>query len=320
MPIAAPLFRDLASILDQLGRLMELELARFSEESVRFTTSLKQELVFYASAVSLVERLREAGLPSCAPAIRPPGDRTTVLRGLYNVNLAFRVLERGADLRSAMVASDADFSDPLRMAVLTGPNNGGKSVYLQAVGLAQLLAQSGMHVPAAKSELAVADTIATHYQIEERPDKEVGRLHEETERLRGVLSTVTRNSLFLSSETFSSTGSAEAAYLLADVIRALQKLGCRAVFSTHLHELAEAVERDPAFRSGETHVGNLVALFEGNLKTEDPAASGRPTYRIVQASPAGRSYAQTVARKLGIGYDQLVQSMERSGRLPQGET
>ena len=217
-----------------------------------------------------------------------------------------------------MVRNDADLADPFRIAVLTGPNNGGKSVFLQSLGLAQLLAQAGMRVPAAAAELSIADVIATHYPIEERPDKEVGRLHEEAARLRDVLATVTRQSLFLSSETFSSTGAAEAAYLLADVIRALQKLGCRAVFSTHLHELADTVERDGAFEAGETRVANLVALFEaeGGNGAEGPGVAGKPTYRVVRTRPRGRSYAETVARGLGIQYEQLVESMEKTGRLP----
>ena len=309
LPIAPPLFRDLAAILDQMGRDMERELAAFSGPSVDFVTALKQELVFYASAVSLEERLGAAGLPVCRPTIAEREERVTVLKDAYNVNLAFRMLEHGAGPGSALVRNDALLEDPLRIAVLTGPNNGGKSVYLQAIGLAQLLAQCGMSVPALSATISVCDSIVTHYQTEERPDKEIGRLNEEAARLRDSLELLSRSSLLLSSETFSSTGSSEAAYLLYDVLRALQRLGARAVFSTHLHELAELVERDASLRSGETQVANLVALFD----EED--AQGRPTYRIVRDTPRGRSYAESVARGLGIGYEQLLQSFERSGKL-----
>jgi DNA mismatch repair protein MutS len=308
-PIAAPLFRDLAAILEQLARSFDTELKRFATAGVDALTGLKQELVFYASAVSLAERLGAAGLPTCIPLIRPRGERVTRLQDTYNVNLALRILEHGAEAGRTLVRNDVDLGDPCRLAVLTGPNNGGKSVFLQAIGLAHVLAQAGMHVPAASAELSIADAVLTHYPIEERPEKEVGRLHEEAARLRKVLETVTRESLLLSSETFSSTGAAEAAYLLLDVVKALQRLGARGVFSTHLHELADAVERDRAFHDGETQVANLVALFEAD------ASEGRPTYRVVRTSPKGRSYAQGIARHLGIQYEQLLEMLDRTGRL-----
>ena len=316
MPVAGALFRDLAAILDQVSRSMERDLTPFSQTTTRFATSLKQELVAYASAVSLVDRLRRAGLPTCAPVIAPREQRVTDLRDSYNVNLAFRMLEHATDVQRELVRNDAVLSDPFRVAVLTGPNSGGKSVFLQGLGLAQLLAQTGMHVPAASATVSVADSILTHFQTLERPDKETGRLHEEASRLRELFDAISRFSLVLPSETFSSTGSSEAAYLLGDVLRALQRLGARAAFSTHLHELADAVQRDPSYKSGETQVTNLVALSRSD---EDPQAPAQPTYRIARSEPRGRSYAEMVARQLGIQYDQLISLFEQSGRLPHGE-
>lgn len=113
------------ALLDAMGRAAHLRSAGLTLLRTRMEKVSRSG--WYTSLRSTVGRLRDAGLPCCTPSIRPPEDRVTTLRDAYNVNLAFRLLERGAE--------------------------GGR-----AVGLAQLHAQSGMHVPAAEAQLSVADT------------------------------------------------------------------------------------------------------------------------------------------------------------------
>ncbi|MER8376745.1 hypothetical protein NKH19_22355 [Mesorhizobium sp. M1338] len=64
------------------------------------------------------------------------------------------------------------------MVVITGANQGGKSTFLRGVGLAQLMMQCGMFVPAAFCG-SVCDGVFTHYKRGEDATMKSGKLDEE---------------------------------------------------------------------------------------------------------------------------------------------
>ena len=89
-------------------------------------------------------------------------------------------------------------------------------------------------------------------------------------------------------------------------------LGSRAVYVTHLHDLAMAVDELNATTPGTTLVGSLVA------DAEDEADSGvgpqhRRTFSIHPGYPRGRSYASDIARRHGISFSQLAALLRERG-------
>ena len=195
------------------------------------------------------------------------------------------------------------------VAVLTGPNRGGKTVYLQGVGLAQVLFQAGLFCPARDAEMSPASGLYTHYQAEEKPQQQSGRFGEEAARLREILMLLTPSAILLSNETFTSTGPGEAAYLMLDIVRVLVALGCRSLLATHLHEMAAWVEEEQV---------------PGSVPTW-PRRPARcpPTARLAWCRPsassgrrrAGHSHARTVARDNGLLFEQIVDSLRERGQL-----
>jgi len=116
--------------------------------------------------------------------------------------------------------------------VLTGPNRGGKTTHVQAVGLAQVLAKAGLYVPARAARISPVEGIFTHFPAREHPELDTGRLGEEAQRLRELFAAATSGSLILFNESLSTTSPGESLVLARDLLRALSLLGARAIFTS----------------------------------------------------------------------------------------
>ena len=143
------------------------------------------------------------------------------------------------------------------------------------------------------------DAVYLHFPAEERPNMESGRLGEEAGRLREIFKRATRQSLLLLNESLASTSATESYFLARDVVCCLRMLGARALFVTHLHELAAACDSINSEVAGDSRVASLVSMME---EDEDGL---RRTYRVAPAPPQGQSYAREIARQYGISFEQL---------------
>jgi hypothetical protein len=312
-PLLNPLFKDLSDILEQTSRPVAQALRRYVGISARALVRLESELAFYLGAARLVQRVRAAGLPMCRPEIAPADERACALDAAYNIALALRFLARGqGDLSGEMVTNDVRFGVEGRIFILTGPNRGGKTTYTQAVGLAHVLFQAGLYVPAAAARISPVDGIYTHFAAAERPDLEAGRLGEESRRLGEIFARATRRSLILLNESLASTSAGESLYLARDIVRAMRLLGVRAIYATHLHELAADAEAINAETPGDSAVVSLVSV----VTEADSGGEVRRTYRIVPGPPMGRSYAREIAARYGISFEQLTAALRARRAIP----
>lgn len=290
-------FQDMEKLMRDVAQPVARALGRYARVSSMTLAALEPELAFYAAAMRLMSKLEARGVPFCQPEILPMAECVTEIRGLVNFNLCLRS-------ETCPVASDAIFDADGRIAILTGPNSGGKTTYVGAVGMAHVLAQAGLFVPATQARLSPVAAILTHFpQLETRQQ---GRLAEESARLREVFQHVTSHSLVLLNETFSSTSFGEALYLAQDVICGLRVAGVRAIYATHLVELADKLAEIEATVEGDSRPYSLVAGID---LTED--AEARPNFRVTRALPLGRSYAQEIARRHGISLAQILERLEK---------
>jgi DNA mismatch repair protein MutS len=282
-PLMVPLFRDLSALLKSAARPLEKALTQFAALNTYIFVSVADELLFYSGALRLARRLRAAGLPVCHPELLSADCRAFEARALYNLDLAIRRLD--SESAADVVMSDVHPPTHPAIAIVTGPNSGGKTTFLQGVGLAQIMCQLGLFGPGAMLTFSAADAIHTHYPALEHGEDESGRFAEETRRLRDVLVAVTPRSLVLLNESLSSTAMGEAVYLARDVVTLLAEVGCRAVYVTHMHDLVA--------NCGGT-VFSLVAqarLVNGDIV---------PTYRLEPGIPEGKSYAAALAARYGL--------------------
>ncbi len=243
-PLLAPLFKDLANVLARVVKPIEEALQRFLHLNGDILQKLRPEINYYLAAVRMIEGLRDQGLPMCRPEIRPAGERICRIEQSFNLNLARHMMgqQPGIAIGPQIILNDILLDDRSRVQILTGPNQGGKTTYTQMVGLNQLLAQAGLLIPGRAGQISPADHILTHFPHEEKLESGAGRFGEEARRLAAVFENVTAESLVLFNESLSSTSPGESIYLAQDLVRILRQVGARAIFNTHLHQLAQSIE------------------------------------------------------------------------------
>lgn len=184
-----------------------------------------------------------------------------------------------------VVPVDLPIPGSVRAVVITGPNTGGKTVTLKTLGLAVLMAQAGLFVPARDpAALPWFDSILADIGDEQSIEQNLSTFSGHIRRIVRILEAMDAGSLVLLDEVGAGTDPQEGAALA----RAL------------LVELAARVRLVLAT----THYGELKALkythahFE-NASVEFDLASLAPTYRLLWGIP-GRSNALTIAARLGL--------------------
>ena len=230
-----------------------------------------------------------------------------MLSNAYNPSLALRTLDAAKQDRAAaamIVTNPMTFDgETARIWILTGPNRGGKTTYTRAIGLIHVLFQAGLHVPASAARLSPVDAIHTHFPSPEGSQLGMGRLDEEADRLAAIFREATPQSLILLNEVLAGTSAIEALGLAIDAVRGLRLLGARAIYATHLHELAARTTEINDSTEGFSAAGSLVAGVESDDAVV--AVGHRRTYSIRAGPPRGVSYASEIAEQHGISFAQL---------------
>jgi DNA mismatch repair protein MutS len=314
-PTMVPLFADLAKVLEKTTLPISKQLRQYTEIHSRLFINLRQGLIFYLGAVRFILRLQNQGLPVCRPRIASQADRVCEVEDSYNVNLAFHKSHAPTGQSPAVITQNHIHTGPAgRILILTGPNQGGKTTYMQGVGLVQVLAQVGCYVPGRQARISPVDAIYTHFPLEEKPETDTGRLGEEAMRIRKIFEHVTRHSLVLLNESLSSTSFSESLYLAQDIVRMLRRVGARAIYSTHLHELGSEVDELNTSVPGESKIISVVSspIDSGHDLTPDQV---RRTYKVEIRPPLGQSYAREIAARHGISYQQLEKVLKGRGEL-----
>ena len=266
-------------------------------ENTDFLLALMPEIEFIVKGTEMLIRLRERRCELTKPELAPATERAFVADELYNPTVALK-LRDGEEI----VANDISFTkDDTLIYVLTGPNRGGKSVVTCAIGLATVMMQLGMFVPAKNAKISPADAIYTHFPTGADDTIDKGRLGEECARLGEIFDNVSAESLVLLDESFSSTGSYEGSYIAAEVLSGMSMVGCRCLFATHLHELAAEIDRINADsqKLGGVKIDTLVAGIE----------EGKRSFKIYRAKPDGKSYARDIADRYGLTYENILKKI-----------
>jgi DNA mismatch repair ATPase MutS len=261
-------------------------------DNTDFLLRLLPEIEFVSRAADLVRRLRaRSGCSVVYPTILPKEEKAFSAEGIYNPRVALAI-------DGEVVLNDFEFDSEAGLYVLSGPNRGGKSVITVAVGAAQALAQLGLPVPATSLSLSPVTGIFTHFPEGADDTIDKGRLGEECSRLKEIFDSVDEYGMILLDESLSSTGSYEASYIASEILTAFAVLGCRGIFSTHLHELAQSLPEinERSIERGGVRIDTLVAGIE----------EGQRSFKIHRMKPDGKSYAKDIADKYGLSFESLV--------------
>lgn len=235
-----------------------------------FFSMLRTELAFYVGCVNLHEQLARKGEPFCLPLPVPAEERRLSFRGLYDVCLTLNLNQR-------VVGNDAN-ADRKDLVIITGANQGGKSTFLRSVGLAQLMTQCGMFVPANSFCSSICDGFFTHYKREEDAGMESGKFDEELSRMSDIIDHITSYSMILFNETFAATNEREGSEIARQIISALLKKRVKMVFVTHLYEFARGVH--------ERNRGDVLFL------RAERQPDGARTFKLSEGEPLQTSFGE----------------------------
>ncbi len=255
--------------------------------NLRMLSTVAEEWRFVVAAMGPLKRLRALGMPLCIPHIRN-GEEAIV--GLYHPRLALRA-EHPADV----VGNELTFGQDGRLYILTGPNSGGKSIHLQAVGLAYALLHLGLPLPAVQATVTPTDAIFTHFADIRDGSLRHGRLGDECERIHAINRRVSARSLVLFDEALSGTNATEAVVISTEILAAYAELGVRGMWVTHFHDLCRLPET----------IGAGLANLSARL---DPTSRDR-LYIIERGNGEAQSYAMDIAHRFHLTREEILQSM-----------
>lgn len=185
----------------------------------------------------------------------------------------------------AVVPYDLELGPEERAVVVSGPNTGGKSVFLKATGLAAALAQSGVVPPVGPgTRLPVFGAFYADIGDEQSIARSLSTFSAHLENLSEIVRRADQRSLVLVDEMGTGTDPAEGAALARAMLEELVTRGALTLASSHLGALKRL--------DGE---GSRVV----NASLQFDAEAMEPTYRLVKGRP-GRSYGLAIARRLGF--------------------
>lgn len=224
-------------ILGAQDKLVELEYRIFTEirEAAAAQISRIQRSAAAVAQVDVLVSLAEAAVRNnyVRPTVNNSG-KLNIYEGRHPV------VELTLEDNEFVSNSTELDTDSYYLALITGPNMGGKSTYQRQVALITIMAQMGSFVPAAEAEIGVVDRIFARVGASDDLTSGRSTFMVEMQECNHALRQATKKSLVIIDELGRGTSNQEGMAIAQAVIEYLHDtIGCRTLFSTHYHELAE---------------------------------------------------------------------------------
>ena len=254
------------------------------KKDIKTFAELLPQFVFFVNYIDFINLIKSYGVNACAPEF----SKDYAARDCASISLAVKFYYESLNIRE-IVRNDINLPDSGKF-ILSGPNQGGKTIYLKQLGLTAYLAKCGCYVLCESCKVPFYDKIFTHFMQKEILGK--SRLVEEIERIEGIMPDITRYSLVLLNESFTSTRRKDSVDISLHYLKKFDEIGCSVGFVSHFYELPEL---DRSIISLRSEVG------EG----------GARTYNIFEKKGDGLAYALDISRACGTTYEQLLESVEK---------
>ncbi len=174
--------------------------------------------------------------------------------------------------------------DGVQGIIITGPNTGGKTVTLKTIGLFELMAQSGLHVPCDEADLCLNNVILCDIGDGQSITENLSTFSSHITNIINILDQSNEDSLILLDELGSGTDPAEGMGIAIAILSELKSKGCLFVATTHYPEVKDYADKTEGLQNAK------MAFDRETLK---------PLYQL-EIGMAGESCALYIAKRLGL--------------------
>jgi DNA mismatch repair protein MutS2 len=271
---------------NELVELQDREFAEVQRILGEFTRKLQERRVDLGRAADILSEIDWAfakgefsrQFDCCIPKIHP--ERAICLNGFRHPLLQL-ALSSG---HSRVIHLDLELKPPKTLMIISGPNAGGKTVALKALGIAVLMAQAGIPVPAAEVTLPLFGRVLADIGDQQSIEANLSTFSAHVTNIEAMAEVVGPSDLVLLDEIGASTEPNEGAALAVAILEHFRHQGAMTMVTTHHSRLkAYAAETAEAV----------------NAAMEFDEATLEPTYRLLVGLP-GKSSALDIAARLGL--------------------
>ena len=193
------------------------------------------ELKAISAIAQFLKNMQDKGFPLSFPKILQINSEIDLnAEAMYHPLLAcFLNIE-------SVIPNDIATTTNQNVRLITGANNNGKTTYITALGLNQVLFQAGLPVVAEAAKMKMKDKILTHYVRPGDIKANQSRFAHECDRVLKLIQEITSNSLVLCDELFTGTAPQDGEIVSNLVLNTLIRTGATLFFITHYHGLGDA--------------------------------------------------------------------------------
>ena len=262
--------------------LIARRLAAVYETLIDLFSNLSGEMIFYKYAMNMIGYMKTSGIPYCLadisvgptnPANPENAENQSCsadFEGLCDITLATSFKE--AESKFEVIRNDYILKETDKTNIIIGANQSGKTTFLRALGSAMALARAGLPVPAVKARLSVFKNLYTHFQRYDEDLKNEGQLDTELAEMETIVYSAGRDSVVLMNESFSSTGLKDARQIASDVLSALNYVGAKVIYVTHIPDIRDILKESDNFdESGKKDI---------NLYKTGQKSDGTPSFKL----------------------------------------
>ena len=189
-----------------------------------------------------------------------------------------------APAKADVVPTTILLEPPARVLLITGPNTGGKTVAIKTAGLLALMAQAGLHVPAAVARLPIFSAVFADIGDEQSISASLSTFSGHIANIVSMDRAMKLPALVILDEVGTGTDPNEGGALATAIVNHFKQRGAHVIATTHYDALKTW---------GTATDGVVTAAFAFDPKTF------APTYRLIYGAP-GRSLAIEIAQRLGL--------------------
>ena len=252
----------------------------YLDDTVR---SFDREIQFYIAYLDYIAAYKQNGLSFCYPVLGADNKQVFDYE-CFDLALANRLKAAKAPI----VTNEFYLSDPERILVVSGPNQGGKTTFARTFGQLHYLGSLGLPVPGKEARLFLFDNLFTHFEREEDLATLRGALEESLVRMHDILRRATPRSIIITNELFASTTLRDAVFLGTRILEEVMKIDALCVCVTFADELSSLSEKT---------VSMVSTVAPGN-----PAVR---TFKVVRKRADGLAWAISIAEKYGLTYERI---------------